>query len=579
MKILLLSLPVPGFYYPYQKGNHQLFAVYAKLIASRHPEKDISIITLSRDITDRANDEAIFNAIISEKPDIVGFSLYVWNTIRSQNIAMMLKKSGITTAAGGPEVNQANDNELKEKFDILHEGDGECWIENIINHREIQSKNPAETLLNPLLEGYENFISDMTEDGVAYIELERGCPYHCSFCAYGKKNRSIDELDLNRFKEIAQKCYHSKVETLYLLAPTLNRSHKRFSEMLTILSRLRKESGHTIHLFGELKAELLTDEEIALCSQAGFCTIEFGVQHLGDISLVEKAAHISKRLSRAGITSIIDFIIGLPGECYEDGVITIDACEKAEILEYCNFYHLQVLPDTPLRKECIEKGYSFMDNPPYLIQSTDAITMNDIKRLYYYLETEYDYSYRDTFDHGDIHSFYTPKDIIELNQLQSITWYQSGCFLNSMIFDSNEIIKAYTLFIDRHPEIFHTLYLYIGKTCTSELITQLRTIFTQYSTYYDYYCSGSGFYENDSFAKVLRVFANPEIDNKELKKLMSLADVDFFVFDTDNLTKPAQKNIEKRCRTFEISCYTLNNGLPVIWYEATGVVMEQKKDK
>ena len=90
-----------------------------------------------------------------------------------------------------------------------------------------------------------------------------------------------------------------------------------------------------------------------------------------------------------------------------------------------------------------------MDNPPYLIQSTDAITMNDIKRLYYYLETEYDYSYRDTFDHGDIHSFYTPKDIIELNQLQSITWYQSGCFLNSMIFD-------YTITNNLHP-VFNIL--------------------------------------------------------------------------------------------------------------------------
>mgnify|MGYP002518165033 CR=1 FL=1 len=61
---------------------------------------DVSVMesTINGDIV------AFADKIISEKPDVVAFSCYIWNITRVLSLAEKLKEQGIIIALGGPEV-------------------------------------------------------------------------------------------------------------------------------------------------------------------------------------------------------------------------------------------------------------------------------------------------------------------------------------------------------------------------------------------------------------------------------------------------------------------------------------------
>ena len=72
-------------------------------------------------------EDDIYNRIIEEKPDFVGFSCYIWNVTKTLKIAERLKNEGITIALGGPEVayRQGDILEKHSFVDYVLSGEGE----------------------------------------------------------------------------------------------------------------------------------------------------------------------------------------------------------------------------------------------------------------------------------------------------------------------------------------------------------------------------------------------------------------------------------------------------------------------
>ena len=138
IKIILLSLPIPEFYNYYQKGNHQLFKDYFKsyieILKQYNNSKNfdlkniinnIEIIDIPRTIIDNFNNNSLIKTILSLGPDIVGLSSYLWNTERNISISKELKKYGIITIAGGPDIQNDNNYIFKENaFDYYIIGEG-----------------------------------------------------------------------------------------------------------------------------------------------------------------------------------------------------------------------------------------------------------------------------------------------------------------------------------------------------------------------------------------------------------------------------------------------------------------------
>ena len=104
------------------------------------------------------SEDFIFSEIYKMKPDVIGFSCYIWNMEMILNIASVLRKilPKIKIIFGGPEVSYEFDYILENKLaDIIIVGEGEKTAFELIS----------------FLDGKNNAVSNLDEiDGIAYLE-------------------------------------------------------------------------------------------------------------------------------------------------------------------------------------------------------------------------------------------------------------------------------------------------------------------------------------------------------------------------------------------------------------------------
>jgi hypothetical protein len=538
MKVLLINLPVPDFYHGFQKGNHQIFAGYMRAIMEKRKSGDVVIGGLDRHAIDNYNDNALVECIMEQSPDVVGFSSYLWNVERNSEISRQLRKNGIITVTGGPEINRDNVSLLDGgAFDIFVQGEGESVLPDVLEdiaakkHKKYYAGEACD--FNKFISGYSGATDDTAFDRMAYIEIERGCPFKCSFCAYDKTRKSSTVIDMDAFKNAVDGCFSRDIDELYLLAPTLNSNRKRFESYLEYIAGKRSETGKNVRLFGELRPELIAGGDIGLMKEAGFDCIEFGVQSMNLEYKKNLAKYdlsgFAKNLLAHGITPIIDFIVGFPGETKDDVIRTIDYMSDNAILDYCNFYHLQVLHNTGIRKVFIEKGYSFQDCPPYLMLENDVMDIGDIKDIYMYLEDRKDFSYREDYLVLDENRFHVIRNNDDFNSLSETPFYHSASFVLVDNFDFDVIVRFYDGFFGGNPEIFHQVYLYSRQGFEMNDLEALSGMMTTHGNYYDRYREGINYFNDEIFSKTIHVLSGPDSDEKMIGQLMDNYDFGFAV--------------------------------------------------
>ncbi len=174
-------------------------------------------------------DPAIFlNAITNEKPNIVGFSNYIWNRNLSLKFANYLKElhPDCITVMGGPNYNFAELDWVEQfmrdtpQIDFHIEGEGESKFVNVVEaclkNKFIPSKVklskpagacfiepgtnrcvidtiPRLDVLDDVPSPYQTGLLDEFLADPNYcpiIETNRGCPYLCTFCDWGSMGKS-----------------------------------------------------------------------------------------------------------------------------------------------------------------------------------------------------------------------------------------------------------------------------------------------------------------------------------------------------------------------------------------------------
>ena len=184
----------------------------------------------------------LINAIKNCQPDIIGLSSYVWNRDINKKIASWVKSKSEKTviAFGGPDY-LLDDNESLEYFqnrpdlDFYIHNQGESGFANLIQ-RYIDCNSISEmketalnncvfldTDKNILINGEYHPIQDLSQipspfltgtldkffddNLIPLVETNRGCPYKCTYCAWGKSNKyqkKIMQFPLARVKEEIQ---------------------------------------------------------------------------------------------------------------------------------------------------------------------------------------------------------------------------------------------------------------------------------------------------------------------------------------------------------------------------------------
>jgi anaerobic magnesium-protoporphyrin IX monomethyl ester cyclase len=351
-------------------------------------------------------DSEIVEEILSENPDVVGLSCYIWNIQKFRRIFHLLKERNprIKLLLGGPEVGPVAVSVLEKNpaVDAIIKGEGERVFADLV---ETIQKNDSLAGVNgiayrdgvnihsnpdsPILHDLNELPSPhkpeygLFNDRQVCLETQRGCVFRCSFCFYNKdysiRNR---RFDLERVKQELLYWMQKGVPRIYLMDPIFNLHADRAKEICRFIIA-NNTANVTFHT--EIWAEFVDEEMAELFQKANFQMLEVGLQTTEEsvLSTVErrfKKAPFTKGLQylrAAGLRVDLHLIFGLPGETLESFRKAIDYAVSLEA-DIISIFTLMVLPGTALWRQKESLGLCHDPEPCYEIWGTPSMPENEI---------------------------------------------------------------------------------------------------------------------------------------------------------------------------------------------------------
>lgn len=195
----------------------------------------------------------------------------------------------------------------------------------------------------------------------ARILTSRGCPYNCCFCQVNKivgrtfRPRSAENI----LSEIDWLVNTYGIKSLIFDDDNLLTDRKRAIEIFKGL-----EQYHIPWKMIATAAFLLDDELIELMRKSGCVYVDIAVESGTERVLheiirkplkLEKAIEVTRKLRQEGIYVAANFIIGFPGETWEEIRQTIKFAEELDA-DYIKLFNAVPLPDTRLYEMAKEQN-------------------------------------------------------------------------------------------------------------------------------------------------------------------------------------------------------------------------------
>ena len=351
----------------------------------------------------------IVTDLIRKKPNVIGFSCYIWNIEETIKVIQMIKKIDptIIMIVGGPEVSYDVHDWMKKvnEFDFIIVGEGEETFKRLLHelnsHQQfdqvpgISYRNEGTILINPPLHKLNlqdlpspyRFEEDVPQLGkrVTYIETSRGCPFSCQFCL-SSIEVGVRYFDREKIKEDIRYLMKNGAKTIKFVDRTFNISRSYAMDMFRFL--IDEHLPGTVFQF-EITADIMRPEVIQFLNKEappGLFRFEIGVQSTNDYTneLVKRKQNFDKltrtvMLVKEGgkIDQHLDLIAGLPEEDYHSFRRTFNdvfALRPEEL----QLGFLKMLRGTGLRIRSKEYQYIYSDHPPYEILGNRVLPFDDI---------------------------------------------------------------------------------------------------------------------------------------------------------------------------------------------------------
>ena len=354
--------------------------------------------------------ENIYDRILTQKPQLVAFSCYIWNIGRVLELAEKLKKEDIIIVLGGPEVSYRQ-KDILEKYrfvDYVLSGEGEVifpeLVKNIADNFMIDIKGVTfrkgeqiivsdgefvdfEKTVSPYCEEYFECLGNR----IAYIESSRGCPFSCAFCLSGRCGK-VRFAPIDRVKNEMLILSEMGAKTIKFVDRTFNCNPKRACEFLSFIKdEYGKNIKSDVCFHFEIAADILTEELFDIISQlpVGAVQFEVGIQSFNEETLkkINRKTNIDivesnvKRLLSFGNCHVhIDLIAGLPSEGYDSFVDGFNRAYKigANMLQ---LGFLKILYGSPMGEDKDNFPCVYSNQPPYEVISTPYITEDELDKL------------------------------------------------------------------------------------------------------------------------------------------------------------------------------------------------------
>ncbi|MER2047186.1 MAG: B12-binding domain-containing radical SAM protein [Solibacillus sp.] len=354
----------------------------------------------------------IVSDLFQKKPDVVGFSCYIWNINETIAVIRMLKTvlPNVKIVLGGPEVSYDVHEWIRkhEEIDFIIMGEGEVSFKEMLRYfnGEIPlEKVPGICYLEegklkihaqpPKIDLREiatpfRFEEDLPHLGkrIQYIETSRGCPFSCQFCL-SSIEVGVRYFNREKIKEDIRYLMNNGAKTIKFVDRTFNISRSYAMEMFQFL--IDEHQPGVVFQF-EITADIMRPEVIQFLNDnapKGLFRFEIGVQSTNDLTndLVKRRQNFEKltrtvtMVKEGGkIDQHLDLIAGLPEEDYASFRKTFNDV-FAMRPEELQLGFLKLLRGTGLRLEAEKYGYTYVDISPYEIFSNNVLTFDDIVRI------------------------------------------------------------------------------------------------------------------------------------------------------------------------------------------------------
>ena len=410
MKIILAAINA--------KYIHSNLAIYTLTASTPYPVK-------KKEYTINQLEQEILMDLYREKPDVLAFSVYIWNVSMVLSLSKEIKKllPDCSIIVGGPEVSYEMETFLKEnpQIDLILYSEGErafCKVveayvkeglkeeiknqnEEMKNRREvikniesIAYREGSKVIVNPVSSLMDMnqipFVYEKMEDfkhKIIYYESSRGCPFSCSYCL-SSIDKKVRFRDVEVVKRELQFFLDQKVPQVKFVDRTFNCNHKHAMEIWEYIQS--HDNGITNFHF-EIAADLLTKEELEILKKMrpGLVQLEIGVQSTNEKTIeeinrkmdLEKVKENVKTVrSYENIHQHLDLIAGLPFEEYETFKTSFHEVYRMEP-DQLQLGFLKVLKGSKMFENREEYGLIYQDKAPYEVFCTNWISYDEIIRL------------------------------------------------------------------------------------------------------------------------------------------------------------------------------------------------------
>ncbi len=380
-RLLLLQLPVPQLNQYRKTLNIPLAPAWISAALSDIEGIEVEIIGQSE--ATYLADRSLMEHILSRAPDMVGLTLYLWNTDRGLYLAKEIKERiDLEVIVGGPEVTPDNPYIRRPWVDMLVYGEGEGILrERLLAELERGSKRQWDFSSQP--SPYTEGLIPLGLEGVMLLETQRGCPFRCSYCYYPKSIRGIKRLGPKLIGEAISWGHRNGAKEIYIMDPSFD-SRPDCEGILRDIMRINRDRRFT--LTTELRVEGLTERRADLMKDANFNMVEIGLQStspsvlgaIGRKTDLNRFLRGVELLKERGIETKIDLILGLPNETLESFEGTMRFMVQNGLYYDSELFLLSVLPGTRLRAQAREFQMEYMEYPPYHVLKTNRLSQGDI---------------------------------------------------------------------------------------------------------------------------------------------------------------------------------------------------------
>lgn len=431
--------------------------------------------------------ERIIKTCQNMEPDVLGFSVYIWNVEIFKKILIQIKEQMplCKIILGGPEVSYVNEAYLSNNltdYIIVNEGEiafnqllkaidekraDKSSIPNLIYKDKDKVNKTKEKLidsLDDLKDPYQVIDELDVQHKIQYVELSRGCPYKCSYCL-ASLEKGLRFFKLERVKDTIEYLIKKGARTFKFLDRSFNANHKIAKDFLEyIINQNYKNVVFQFEINGDVLQESFIDFLIKKAPN-DLIRFELGIQSTNDkvnkavnrYQDTKKLIENIKHLQASKVTLHLDLIAGLPYEDLESFKNTFNTIYHL-FADELQLGFLKVLKGTDIYYKTALYDISYDKNAPYEIIENRYISKNDLN-IIHMVETMLNIYWNKGFMNKSIQ--YITKNTNAFDFFHQLYLYYSQHQYSTLRYGFNDIFTQLIDFLKHNNLYDHTIESYL----------------------------------------------------------------------------------------------------------------------